>query len=193
MHSFRFLFSSSGSFKVSRSFNRDKFSRRDAFPPSVPENRKRRQSELQIERYIIRPSHNFYENFKFSYLCTFRDEWDRDDQWSRNLENRTKIFINSIRVSSHYSYLFTELYLLPLIQGSITSKMDDDQFGSTRSKQRSVAFTNSMSHLFIRASLFASRHTHQQKSVRSKFLMASDFSLLPASFVSFRIWLPKLQ
>lgn len=98
-----------------------------------------------------------------------------------------EIFINSISVSSVYSYLFTRaLYLLPVIQGSITSKMDDDHFRLTRSKQ-SVAFTNSMSHLFIRASLFASRHSHQQKFVRSKFLMASDFSLLPASFVLFRI------
>lgn len=74
MHSFQSLFSSSGSFKVSRSFKRDKFPRRDAFPPSLPENRKRRQSGLQIEKYIIHPSHNFYENLKLSYLYTFRDE-----------------------------------------------------------------------------------------------------------------------
>lgn len=97
MHSFlSSLFSSSGSFKVSRSFNRDKFPRRDAFPPSVPKNRKRRQSELQIEKYIIPSSRNFYKNFKFSYLYTFRDEWDRD-QWSQfGEQNRTVLRFLSI-------------------------------------------------------------------------------------------------
>jgi len=40
--------------KVSRSFNRDKSPRRDAFPPLLSGSRKhRRQSELQIEKYII--------------------------------------------------------------------------------------------------------------------------------------------
>lgn len=92
MYSFQSLFSSNGSFKVSRSFNRDKFSRRDAFP----KNRKRRQSELQIEKYIIPSSHNFYKNLKFSYLYTFRDEWDRD-QWSQFREqNRTVRFLSIV-------------------------------------------------------------------------------------------------
>lgn len=66
MHSLQPLFPSNAPSKVSRSFNRDKSPRRDVFPPLLSGSRKRRrQSELQIEKYIIRTSHNFYENFKF--------------------------------------------------------------------------------------------------------------------------------
>lgn len=36
----------------------------------------------------------------------------------------------------------------------------------------------SMSRLFIKVNPFAFHHTHQQKSIRLKFLIASDFSLL---------------
>lgn len=182
MHSFRSLFSSSGPSKVSRSFNRDKFPRRDAFPPPLPESRKRRrQSELQIEKYIIRTSHNFYENLSqiFLFMYFYRDGWSRRSAAIAQFEEHNRKISRFLSIIA-YSYLFTEAcYLLPVTQGSITGKIDDDQFGSTRSRQKSVAFTNSMSRLFIRASESSHLSSHSSAKVRQiELLNGKRFQLI---------------
>lgn len=108
MHSFQSLFSSSGPSKVSRSFNRDKFPRRDAFPPPLPESRKRRrQSELQIEKYIIRTSHNFYDNLSqiFLFMYFYRDGWSRPSAAIAQFEEHNRKISRFLSIIA-YSYLF---------------------------------------------------------------------------------------
>lgn len=187
MHSFRSLFSSSGPSKVFRSFNRDKSPRRDAFPPPpLPESRKRRQSELQIEKYIIRTSHNFYENLSqiFLFIYFYRDGWSQPSAAIVQFEEHNRRISRFLSIIASAWAQFILIYSLerfiyyPLSKVQLQAKSTTINSGR-RGRGRRVAFTNSMSRLFIRASESSRLSSHSSAKVRQiKVLNGKRFQLI---------------
>lgn len=81
------------------------------------------------------------------------------------------------------SFIFASLFIT-VTQDSIKSKVNGMSSGR-RSRNGKIASTNSIVSLVYKSER-PSRHAHQQKSIRSKFLMAGDFGLLPSPLLSLR-------